>query len=259
MFSRFNKPEETTLDVKLVRDKLRHFIKEQLQQWQGGEGRNIRSIQLYLFCIAAEQSMYESAVYSSEEGRFKETELQRIVDDYALELPAEWNFEIAFATAPPDAVTAPDIPAALVIATRQKKVTTARQAKAYVQVLQGETEQARYGFDAQSGKITIGRDRMVQAADGFHRENKIAFIAGSTNEANKFVSRQHAHIEWNEEAGAFLLFADEGGIPPRNKVKVRPRGGEPVKLQSTHIGYTLHHGDQIMLGDTALLEFGLEM
>jgi pSer/pThr/pTyr-binding forkhead associated (FHA) protein len=258
MFSRFNKTDETAPDVKAVRDKLRHFIKEQLQQWQGGEGRNIRSIQLYLFCNESEKSMFESAVYISEEGRFKETELQRIIDDYALDLPEEWNFEIAFAPAPPNAAKATDLPAALVIATRQKKIAAAQQAKAYVQVLQGETEQARYGFDAQSGKITIGRDRMVQAADGFHRENKIAFIAASTNEANKFVSRQHAHIEWSEEAGAFLLFADEGGIPPRNKVKVRPHGGEPVKLQSTHVGYTLHPGDQIMLGDTALLEFGFE-
>lgn len=258
MFSPFKKPEEPTLDVKLVRDRLRHFIKEQLQQWQGGEGRNICSIHLYLFCSAEEKGMYESAVYGSEEGRFKE-EVQRMADDYALDLPDEWSFETAFAAAPAEAITAPDMPAALLIATGKRAVATAQQStKAYIQVLQGETEQARYGFDAQSGKITIGRDRMVQAADGFHRENKIAFIAASNNEANKFVSRQHAHIEWSDEAGAFLLFADEGGIPPRNKVKVRPRGGEPQKLQSTHIGYTLHHGDQIMLGDAALLEFGYE-
>ncbi len=168
------------------------------------------------------------------------------------------TWRLFFADAPAGAIKAADIPAALVIATKQKKAAIGLPAKAYVLVLQGETEQGRYVFDAKSGKITIGRDRMVQAADGFHRENKIAFIAGNTNEANKFVSRQHAHIEWSEDAGAFLLFADEGGIPPRNKVKIRPRGGEPVKLQSTHIGYTLSQGDQIMLGDAALLEFGYE-
>lgn len=259
MFSPFKKTEETALDVKLVRDKLRHFIKEQLQQWQGGEGRNIRSMQLYLFCSEEEKNVYESAVYSSEDGRFKELEIQRLADDYALNLPDEWSFDIFFAPAPAEAVAAPDVPAALLIRTGKKKAVAKQQAKGYIQVLQGETEQARYQFDAQSGKITIGRDKTVQAADGFHRENKIAFIAASANEANKFVSRQHAHIEWSDEAGAFLLFADEGGIPPRNKVKVRPRGGEPQKLQSTHIGYTLHHGDQIMLGDAALLEFGYEI
>lgn len=255
MFSRFKNEEEPAADVKIIRDKILRFLKEQLQQWEGGEGQQIRGLQLFVFCSEAEKSMYEAALFTASENRFKDEELQRIADDYALSLPDDWSFDILFAAAPPEAVLATNLPVALFTATKLKKSAGLQPTKASIIVLQGEAEQERYAIDQAGGKITIGRDKLVQAADGFHRENKIAFLAGSSNEANKFVSRQHAHIEWNEAAGGFLLFADEGGIPPRNKVKVRPRGGEPVKLQSTHIGYTLQAGDQIMLGDNALLEF----
>jgi len=257
MFAPFRKKEEDAIpDVKITRDRLLRFIKEQLQQWEGGEGSKIRSIHLYLFPPSEAVALYETVVYHTEPQRFREEELQRIADDYALDLPDDWNFELVFAPAPPGAALAGDLHAGLVVATRQRRATTSPNTKAVVRVLQGEAEQASYVFDASGGKITIGRDRLVQAADGFQRENKIAFPATSGDERNKFVSRQHAHIEWDEEAGAYLLFADEGGIPPRNKVKVRPKGGAAVKLQSTHIGYTLQPGDQIILGDAALLEFG---
>ncbi|OLY92765.1 hypothetical protein SAMN05444008_10269 [Cnuella takakiae] len=257
MFSKFFKNEEIPSDVKNIRQQLLLFIKDQLQQWEGGEGGNIRSIQLYLFPAEGERSQYAAAVFEGSEDQFRE-EVQRIADDYALDLPLEWNFELAFAPAPAEAVQAPGLQAAMLVDSRKRKIATQGLRKGYIIVQQGETEQARYQFDAASGKITIGRDKMVQAGDGFHRENKIAFLAQSSQEANRFVSRQHAHVEWSEEVGAFQLFADEGGIPPRNKVKVRTGGNEPVKLQSTHIGYTLQHGDQIILGDSALLEFGYE-
>jgi hypothetical protein len=96
----------------------------------------------------------------------------------------------------------------------------------------------------------------VQTRDNFFRINTIAFPAESTADSNKYISRQHAHIEWDNGTGTFLLFADEGGVPPRNKIKIRSLQNEdPVKLQSTRVGYSLQEGDQIILGETALLEF----
>lgn len=260
MFARFkNEGEETKPDVKSVRSQLLRFIKEQLQQWEGGEGRNIRSMHLYLTCNADEKSLYEAAVYTDEEGRFKNSEVQRIADDYAIELPAEWNFEAVFTdTVPPGAAVAKNLPAALIVSSGLRKPAQVQTARAYLRVLNGEAEQELYRFSSENGRINIGRDKKVQAGDGFYRENFVAFPAGSQHESNRFISRQHAHVEWDKETGLFMLFADDGGVPPRNKVKVRPVGGEAIKLQSTHIGYTLRHGDQIMLGDSALLEFGLE-
>jgi len=40
-----------------------------------------------------------------------------------------------------------------------------------------------------------------------------------------------------------------------NKIKVRAVGGSPVKLQTTEIGHPLQEGDQIIIGESALLEF----
>ncbi len=84
----------------------------------------------------------------------------------------------------------------------------------------------------------------------------LLFPAKSSSEGNKFVSRQHAHIEWNNDAGCFMLFADEGGVPPRNKVKIRSVGAPtPIKLHSIDVGHPLHEADQIVLGESAVLEF----
>ncbi len=38
-------------------------------------------------------------------------------------------------------------------------------------------------------------------------------------------------------------------------MKVRAEGGTPVKLQSTKFGHRLQEGDQIILGESAVLEF----
>ena len=54
-----------------------------------------------------------------------------------------------------------------------------------------------------------------------YRINTIAFPGGE-HDANKYISRQHAHIEWSDEGGCFLLYADEGGVPPESEVAPTP-------------------------------------
>lgn len=242
-------------DVKYVRDTLLQFIKEQLRKAEGGEGSNIKGLQLFIASTPEERHMYEAAVYFGEEDRFKNEEVQRIADDYAIDLPEQWNMEISFVeNLPPEAIKIPGVDAALFIATRKKAVQ--KTATAYIKVRMGEAEKELYTITSQSGKICIGRERKVQAADGFYRENAIAFPEKTENAANRFVSRQHAHIEFDNESGSFLLFADEGGVPPRNKIKIRSANdANPIKLYSTKVGYTLKEGDQILLGESALLEF----
>lgn len=242
-------------DVKYVRDTLLQFIKEQLRKAEGGEGSNIKGLQLFIASTPEERHMYEAAVYFGEEDRFKKEEVQRIADDYAIDLPEQWNMEISFVESlPTEAIKIPGLDAALFIATRKKAVQ--KTATAYIKVRMGEAEKELYTITSQSGKICIGRERKVQAADGFYRENAIAFPEKTENAANRFVSRQHAHIEFDNESGSFLLFADEGGVPPRNKIKIRSANdANPIKLYSTKVGYTLKEGDQILLGESALLEF----
>lgn len=241
-------------DIKGIRGALAQFIKDQLQKAEGGEGDNIRGIYLYISCKPTDKYLFEKAVYGDEADRFKE-EVQKIADDFAIGLPATWTLEISFVdTAPPEAIKAQDVDAALFISTKKKPKIQAA-ATACIRVLNGEAEKPVYAISSATGKINIGREGKVQTAEGFIRENYIAFTSVSAHESNRSVSRMHAHIEWDAEAGAFYIFADEGGVPPHNKIKVRIKGGTPVKLQSTQVGHRLQEGDQVILGESALLEF----
>jgi hypothetical protein len=254
MFNLFKKGSQPQ-DVKAIRNNVLEFIKEQLQKAEGGEGENIKGLYLYITCANEEKHLYEAAVFADNEQRFKEEEIQKIADDYAIALPENWTMEIHFADkAPPEAIKAKDADAALFISTKTKPKVH-KDATAYLRVLNGEAEKEVYTITSKRPKINIGRERRVQTADGFMRENQIAFPGGSANESNRSVSRQHAHIEWDNETGMFVLFPDEGGVPPMNKIKVRTTGGKPVKLQTTEIGHHLQEGDQIILGESALLEF----
>ena len=241
-------------DVKSIRSTILQFIKEQLQKAEGGEGENIKGLCLYLTCKTEEKHLYEAAVYADDEERFKEDEIQKIADDYAIALPPDWTFEMHFVdTAPPETITANDVDAALFVSTK-KKPKVHKEATAYIRVLNGDTEEETYTLTSSPRKINIGREKRVQTSDGFMRENLIAFT-GNDNPSNRSVSRQHAHIVWDNESGSFLLYPDEGGVPPMNKIKVREAEGNIFKLQATEVGHQLREGDQIILGESALLEF----
>lgn len=118
MFDLFkNKPS----DIKGIRASLLQFIKDQLQKAEGGEGSNIKGLCLYITCSDEEKHLYEGAVYADEEDRFKEEEVQKIADDYAIALPENWILEILFVDeAPPEALKAREINAALFISTKKK-------------------------------------------------------------------------------------------------------------------------------------------
>lgn len=256
MFGLFNKSnQDAPQDVKAIREFLLTAIKQELQKLEGGEGKHIKGLTLFIACTPVEKHRYESAVFAEYEDRFK-NEIQRIADDFALDLPENWTMQTTFMEElPADVIRLANLNAGLLIRTPEHVVVT-RSTIAYIRTLNGESEKTEYKITAESGKINIGREHQVQVSDGFFRINQIAFPDSSTNEANKFISRQHAHIEWDTDSAAFLLFADEGGIPPRNKVKIRSVGEHhPVKLNVAELGHVLQEGDQIILGELAVLEF----
>ncbi|MDB5286102.1 MAG: hypothetical protein JWR05_1051 [Mucilaginibacter sp.] len=258
MFNLFKSDkEDRPADVKGIRYELLQFVKQELQKAEGGEGGNIRGLNLYIACPASECAIYEAAVYAEEPEVFKD-EVQRIADDYAVALPENWLLEVILNQEfPPEAVKSNKLNAAFFIKTNKNFIK--QSASAYIRALSGETEKPEYNLTSGGDKINIGRDKKAQADDGFFRTNQIAFPSESSNGSNKFVSRQHAHIEWNNDAGKFMIYADEGGIPPRNKIKIRSEKSEDViKLSSTHIGHQLQEGDQIILGESAVLEFSYQ-
>ena len=256
----FNILKSRPKDVKSIRAAILTFIKEQLQKVEGGEGGSIKGLTLYVQCKAEERFLYEGAVYYADENKFKTEEIQRIADDYAIALPTNWTFDIAFVNQlPTDAIKSDKTDVALLIHLHKKQspVVQTFSNKGMIRVLKCEAEKPSYNIKAQDGKINIGRESKTATAEGFVRENHIAFLAESTDDGNRSVSRQHCHIEWDNDVNCFLLFADEGGIPPYNKTKIKSKNGQPVKIQTTGIGYRLQDGDQIILGESAVLEFTL--
>jgi len=242
-------------DVKLIRSNIVDFIKDQLKKTEGGEGSNIRGIQIYVMCDAVDKYLYESALFVNEPARFKEEEVQKIADDFDINLPLDWTLEILFDDNPPtETIKAKNVDVAIFISTQNRKAIH-KERNAVIKVLHGEAEKDLYNINSKNDRINIGREQKVSTADGFYRENAIAFPHDSNNKSNKSISRQHAHIEWDEDMSAFFLYADDGGVPPANKIKVKSKNGEEKRLLTTEIGHHLLNGDQIILGESALLEF----
>jgi hypothetical protein len=93
MFNIFGQSKDSPTDVKGVRDALLRAIKENLQKAEGGEGRNIKGIIVFINIVASDKHMYEAAVYQEDPDRFKE-EVQKIADDFDIGLPDSWAMEI---------------------------------------------------------------------------------------------------------------------------------------------------------------------
>jgi pSer/pThr/pTyr-binding forkhead associated (FHA) protein len=239
-------------DVKSIRNILLQFIKERLQRAQGGEGANIMGIYLFFNCSDAEKHLYEAAIFAHTPGKFKTEEVQKMADDYAITLSPSFKFEVSFTDKfPQQADVIKDINAAVFISTKKSGLSNNKN-RAFIKVLNSDAERETYLIDSGAGRINIGREVLVQATGNYMRKNTIAFRA---NETNRSVSRQHAHIEWEADSGSFLIFADEGGIPPNNKMKVRTTEGVLIKMQAIEVGHRLQEGDQVILGDVAVLEF----
>ena len=254
-FNLFKKEEnEHSADVKTARAAILKKIKSELQKAEGGEGSHITGIDLFIAAPDNQKHVYEAAVYADDPGKLKD-EIQKIADDYALGLPVSWTLDVSYkAELPPEASLVKGAAAAMFIRTKDNSIK--KSATAFITILNGEAEKKVYELNSASGKINIGRDSNVQVAGGFFRLNHIAFPGGSKNEVNKYISRQHAHIEWSNENGSFMLYADEGGIPPGNKIKVKTAANETLnKLSSTQVGHRLEEGDQVILGEGAVIAF----
>jgi hypothetical protein len=248
----FNLFKEHAHDVKGIRNILLQSIKERLQRAQGGEGANIMGVYLFINCSEAEKHLYEAAVFANVPGEFKIDEVQKIADDYAIRLSHSFKCEVSFTDKfPPQADLIKDIDAAVFISTKRSGLSNKKNT-AFIKVLNGEAESESYLIASANGRINIGRESKVQAMGNYMRKNTIAF---KPTERNRSVSRQHAHIEWEADSNSFLIFADEGGIPPNNKLKIRTPEGTLIKMQAIEVGHRLQEGDQVILGDMAVLEF----
>lgn len=263
MFNLFKKEiKDKPADVKIVREQILQFVKEELQRLEGGEGGQVKTIQLLAFPDTSDRHLYQSALYLSEPEKLKQ-EIQRIADNFALDLPEDWKLETAFAEhLPLQAIKHRKLPVGLAIKNHiaeTKEVTTDLNLNASsvsISVMSGKADQDSYLLESTDGRVNLGREKNTQTSDGSIRTNQISFPEDPDYPGNRFVSRQHAHIEWDPKKKGFMLFADEGGVPPGNKTKIKTAGDDdPVRLNSTEVGYLLRNGDQVILGESIVLQF----
>lgn len=259
MFNLFKKSsDQHPMDVKLVREHILQFIKEELQKSEGGEGAHIHTLKLIAAPAATEKHLYEAAVYVAEPERLKK-EVQRIADNFAVNLPRDWVLETHIQEELPAAgIRYQELPLALAIESEVVEAPAAPvvHTSARLVVVSGRAEAVEYMITSADGRVNLGREKTATTSGGSVRKNHIVFPDDPEFPGNRFVSRIHAHLEWDAKRGGFLLFADEGGVPPGNKTKIQTLGDESqFKLNSTQVGHFLHDDDQLILGESVVLQF----
>lgn len=120
-----------------------------------------------------------------------------------------------------------------------------KDARIELTVASGAADRRTYSFGR--CRIDIGRRREVR--DHRHRlirANDVAFTEGD-DAVNQTVSRQHAHIAYDETIAGFRLHDDGSAhgtaVVRAGKTLTVPRGARGVRLQS---------GDEIVLGDARI-------
>jgi hypothetical protein len=108
-------------------------------------------------------------------------------------------------------------------------------------VLKGVATQRVYELDAP--RVYLGRLEEVTDPDGrVRRRNDVAFL--EVGEINSTVSREHARIAWDAEAGGWWLRAEQNASGTRIY-----RGGRTIDVSSNdRRGVRLQPGDEIYLG-----------
>jgi len=152
---------------------------------------------------------------------------------YARKRGADWadpDFHVEFDRA--EASQGTPVPAATVAdASRRIKLV----------VLKGSAEHRAYAFGA--GRIDIGRRaEVVDQRQRLIRTNHVAFLEEGPD-ANRSVSRRHAHIAFSAEDGCYRIWDDRSAHGTSIV-----RGGRTIKVPAGARGTKLESGDEIALG-----------
>jgi hypothetical protein len=115
-------------------------------------------------------------------------------------------------------------------------------------VCEGTANTAEIGLD--QPRTNIGRVVDVYRSEGLHRRNDLAFVEDT--EVNRSVSREHAHIVFDQVSGDYRLFNDRwyprGGAPQGECGTWIVRGGMSQEVHRDSRGIKLEPGDEIHFG-----------
>lgn len=112
-------------------------------------------------------------------------------------------------------------------------------------VLKGSAEHRAYAFSA--GRIDIGRRvEVIDQRQRLIRTNHVAFLEEGPD-ANRSVSRRHAHIAFSDEDRCYRIWDDRSAHGTSIV-----RGGRTIKVPAGARGTKLESGDEIALGHARL-------
>src|SRR5471030_1651205 len=129
-------------------------------------------------------------------------------------------------------------------------------------ICEGTANAAEIGL--RQPRTNIGRVVDVYRSEGLHRRNDLAFVEDT--EVNRSVSREHAHIVFDNISGDYRLFNDRwyprGGPPQLGNAQVEcgtwiVRGGMSREVHRDSRGFKLEPGDEIHFG-RAVVRFEMD-
>ena len=129
--------------------------------------------------------------------------------------------------------------------------------KARLETIPGYGSTLEPFYQLEPGKsYNIGVGSMALLDNGALRRNDIAVddnVRSQEYERNKYVSRNHAHIEYVNEH--FVLYVDKGGLRSAGKRTAVARGENTFPLEDTLIPFPLEDGDMIVLSRAVRILF----
>lgn len=129
--------------------------------------------------------------------------------------------------------------------------------KARLETIPGYGSTLEPFYQLEPGKsYNIGVGSMALLDNGALRRNDIAVddnVRSQEYDRNKYVSRNHAHIEYVNEH--FVLYVDKGGLRSAGKRTAVARGENTFPLEDTLIPFPLEDGDMIVLSRAVRILF----
>ncbi len=170
------------------------------------------------------------------EGRRLENDIRERLEGLGCPPAAGFQVEVTFG----------DVAGAKAFSIEYQRRLPATTTAARLVVLKGTAAEPAYAL----GKRRTNVGRLPEVLDDEHRvlrRNDVVFPEGD-DPVNATVSRQHAHIEFDQEAGCFRLFDDSSSYGTR---LLRENRSIPVPAGSVR-GVKLAPGDEIYFGQAAV-------
>jgi hypothetical protein len=142
---------------------------------------------------------------------------------------------------------------------------TLKKVRARLTATEGITWEPEYILEPTGKQYFIGRCKDPKIENGPKIHNDIAFVGiEEKNEEqykiNNYISRSHAYIVFDKDAGAYKIYRSRFLNNPSHKIKIYNlviNDFDGVSLTQSAIPHVLRNGDSICFNDKIVLEFSI--